>query len=63
MNLEKIKAVNPGNYCLYSNEIVELMNETGNVVDAICLSFKYGFTRGQNCERARARKRRKAAKK
>ncbi len=38
MNFEKIAAVNTGNYCLYSNEIVELMNETDNIVDAVFLS-------------------------
>lgn len=62
MNIEKIKAVNPGNYAMKAEEVGILLEEAHeNAFRALILAFNYGFMRGQNAEKNRAKK--KAVKK
>lgn len=57
MNLDKIAAVRPGNYDMNTRDIIDIMNATeGDVWKVMSLSYKYGFMRGQNAEKASRRK-------
>lgn len=60
MNLEKIKAVDVGNYYIHTGDAIDLVRAAdGNAIMTAFLAYRYGFMRGQNAEKAK----RKAAKK
>ena len=57
MNIEKVKAVNMGNYGMNCSEFFDLLREADKgVPDAILLAFKFGFIRGQRAEKAHTKK-------
>lgn len=63
MNLQKIKAINPGRYAIRCPEVLEI-HEASKAFwfEEISLAYKYGFMRGQNAEKNRDRKARSMKK-
>ncbi len=58
MNLDKVKAVQPGNYDMNFADLRTLSQYAANCrMEAIILAFKYGFMHGQNAEKASAKRR------
>lgn len=63
MDIEKVKAFEAGNYELKAKEAyVFYAKICEDAWGAIELAYKYGLMRGQNAEKNRARRARKAAK-
>lgn len=56
MNLDKIKAVDADRFDLTAAEIVDILKEAkGDTAYGLTVAFRYGFLRGQNAEKARAK--------
>lgn len=57
MNLEKIKAVNPGTYDMSMRGLRKILDYSkGDTSSGLIMAFQYGFVRGQNAEKARAKR-------
>lgn len=54
LNLQKMKALDPGRYDLTFMETLQLSKL--DMFDAVYLAYKYGFTRGQNSIRNQRKK-------
>lgn len=65
MNIEKVKAINPGNYDIMCDEILDFMNmsvrDADGLIEAISLAYRYGFMRGQNKVKNDMRRKKKSA--
>lgn len=57
MNIEKIAAVRTGRYPLYIDDVYKLLKGAdNNPYMAIIYGYQYGFMRGQNAEKASAKR-------